>query len=1389
MSLPFTQIAVPQDASTSSNGVHDWVGVQGEWMVSFCFCDHRVLQVYNNGIGPGLPADTSIFEADDFQEVFRNMKVELHVLRTEPDPEYPDKPVIFFAGVMKDLSQSIMNGQVWMTSEGHVRWHFVSGEQNNAIWRAKADLEGPRQWPPKPPIEKPKWKPPPVIASPPPDDDDDQPREAPNLANIIKSPPLPPSSEIVEKASGEGGEKEEEPSAERDETAEPDPEEEERQRRAAIAARMARLGGTRVGMAPPVFGKRPPPPPKKRSSTSEDVLASESSKESATSPRLQPTAEESKPPEAVLDRAIVSPPTEAAAEPGLPPQPSDSQSAKSPPSSMPVPAVPRRAAPPRRKPQKPTAPPPPVPETEGEKEPSPTSHDSLPSHDIAATELAEQVEQVQLTPGSPPAISGKAETTAEVPSAVSEAPAIPEVPKEPPSESEAKEAPAQEKAEPVVEGHDEHETEAPGEADPEPEPELDEETRRRQVAERIAKMGGINPFAAQLPPRRQSSRIEEPAENSEEPAPPKGEQPVVASSPEQTPSLPPIEAISPPLALAEDEQADESDVAVPVPPRVQDSSKARAPSPTIHEPTNLRELPKEADDNDSDESEYEDEDESVPKPVSAGLSRREERLEEDDDKRVPVSESSPSIPVPPPRAHPHRAVPPPPEAETVDESDSENEYEDMSRSQILSRSEEKEKGISKDNDSDDGTPLPIPPRASRSIDAGEAAATLTRSRTGSDASLSGLDEDEQEPLPVRPPATFTRDAPSPERDAAPLFVPPPPPTARPPPPPATRGLPPAPSTLHESSSQSSLKVPTQTEVLDDDEGDPIDPSFHSPSRRASAILPASTTIVPPDDATSDNEASTVEQSSQPAAVPEEKEDPEAARRRTIADRMAKLGGIKFGAAPPVPGQLNKRPPPVQQHQVEESAPSTEEANVPQSQEELTEEEEERARKERIAAKLAGMGGMRIGMMPTAFPPRKSHALSEKASSAPAPAPPAPSRPPPPPQAPGNESEYEGSTTSEDAVKVEAEESEIEEVNHEDVQEEIPPPIPSRAARASRRESSELPSSPPPIPRSPPMASSPPARPPVPAGLPARRPSTQTIGSQRRTSGDSGYTPSVSQRKSSVPKPHSEYVMVEEPQEEEAPPPLPPNRPAGRAPPPPTRSPPPAEPKESISSQWELPTIPTSTLTLEGDDLSMSWTEADAEPSSAPSMSSSQTYQHVASPPQPAAALVPRSANDVQLSSDDLMAVWGRVGVQVCEVATTLFERSKKGLIGDGTYPGYVRAVVKEVPNAVLTSDWGYLIYKQSGASVQKRASEIMPGDLIELHDAKLKGHKGLQAYHQNVGADEPVIGVISEFEPKKSKIKAFHANQHVGQQTVESISYRLEDLKSGTVKIYRVLEA
>ncbi|KAK1226639.1 assembly of actin patch protein [Marasmius sp. AFHP31] len=101
----------------------------------------------------------------------------------------------------------------------------------------------------------------------------------------------------------------------------------------------------------------------------------------------------------------------------------------------------------------------------------------------------------------------------------------------------------------------------------------------------------------------------------------------------------------------------------------------------------------------------------------------------------------------------------------------------------------------------------------------------------------------------------------------------------------------------------------------------------------------------------------------------------------------------------------------------------------------------------------------------------------------------------------------------------------------------------------------------------------------------------------------------------------------------------------------------------------------------------------------------------------------------------------------------MYEKSIEHLLVVGRITGSVDATLAQVPNAAATPD-----------------SEILPGDIVWLKDAKLKGHKGLHTYTQGVGEGD-------------------EANQHVGQQTVESVSYRMEDLESGVVKVFRVLEA
>ncbi|KAI0772221.1 hypothetical protein BC629DRAFT_1291402 [Irpex lacteus] len=260
-------------------------------------------------------------------------------------------------------------------------------------------------------------------------------------------------------------------------------------------------------------------------------------------------------------------------------------------------------------------------------------------------------------------------------------------------------------------------------------------------------------------------------------------------------------------------------------------------------------------------------------------------------------------------------------------------------------------------------------------------------------------------------------------------------------------------------------------------------------------------------------------------------------------------------------------------------------------------------------------------------------------------------------------------------------------------------------------------------------------------------------------------------------------MVEESDVSDQPPPLPPPRsvslkkgpPARSVPPPPPPPPPAGDLSESVSGQWE-PTVDFGGET----DLSLSgqWSEDSTQYPAPPVKDVSQA---------PSAASATSHTSSVTLNPDELIAQWGRVGVQIHEVAITLHEKSRKALIGDRSYIGFISAVLNQVPNASKPAppydNFGYLIYEQSGGSVVRHVADIMPGDIIVLHDAKLKGHKGIQIYNQHVGANEPVAAVVGDFEQKKSKVKALQANQHVGHDSVDAVSYRLEDLKSGSVKV------
>jgi myosin tail region-interacting protein MTI1 len=533
--------------------------------------------------------------------------------------------------------------------------------------------------------------------------------------------------------------------------------------------------------------------------------------------------------------------------------------------------------------------------------------------------------------------------------------------------------------------------------------------------------------------------------------------------------------------------------------------------------------------------------------------------------------------------------------------------------------------------------------------------------------------------------------------------------------------------------------------------DPIDPIFHPLSNKVSH-----------DPSSQDVSISAHEQ--EPSA-----EDEEQSRRRTIAERMARLGGIKFGAPPPL-----SRPLPTPRAVEDGSDRPAPSENEPSGEVQQSDEEEELARKQRIAAKIAGMGGMRFGMIPTGVSGTQHQPLRAKRQESgdmpddntrpPHPAPqravPPPRQLPQPPPVRASQdvdSEQESSPNSEDGVKVEAEESELEEVTHEDAEyEEAPPPVPVRTSRRSLPPNHPMESSPR-VSQIPPVA-----RPPV-STMPIYRKPSIPVATSRKLSADSSVNSPV--RLSNRPP---SFVMVDEPDHAESEEPVVAPKRLSRAPP--ARGPPPPPPFDSAdvsASAWELPQIPN--LDFGGDtDLSLStWSElGDSEsslsaPPPPPARPASRPTSRIL-PPQDSLPQVP--ADELQLSADDLMAVWGRVGVQICEVATTLAEQSKGQF---GSYRGFVDAVLNQVPNAVLPTPsrplYGYVIYSRDGATVHKRACDIMPGDIVTISDAKLKGHKGIQTYHQTVGTDEEVVGIVGEWESKKAKIKVLEAGQHVSE--------------------------
>ena len=154
-----------------------------------------------------------------------------------------------------------------------------------------------------------------------------------------------------------------------------------------------------------------------------------------------------------------------------------------------------------------------------------------------------------------------------------------------------------------------------------------------------------------------------------------------------------------------------------------------------------------------------------------------------------------------------------------------------------------------------------------------------------------------------------------------------------------------------------------------------------------------------------------------------------------------------------------------------------------------------------------------------------------------------------------------------------------------------------------------------------------------------------------------------------------------------------------------------------------------------------------------------------------------------LRQDQLEMAHGQFGVRLAEAA----KKKENSVVGNGTPAALVLELFRTIPDAlppIGTRAFGALVYTNlANASVQLY-DEIRKGDIVTFRNAKFQGHKGglNKKYHVDIGKPDHVA-VVEDWDGTRKKIKAWEQGRDGKKVKLES--FRLEDLRSGEIKVWR----
>ena len=157
----------------------------------------------------------------------------------------------------------------------------------------------------------------------------------------------------------------------------------------------------------------------------------------------------------------------------------------------------------------------------------------------------------------------------------------------------------------------------------------------------------------------------------------------------------------------------------------------------------------------------------------------------------------------------------------------------------------------------------------------------------------------------------------------------------------------------------------------------------------------------------------------------------------------------------------------------------------------------------------------------------------------------------------------------------------------------------------------------------------------------------------------------------------------------------------------------------------------------------------------------------------------------RLRQDQLEQAYEQFGRRIADAMTS----KKEAIVGDGTPQGLIQELLKPFADALLpigTRAYGAIVYGNLANASTQQNDEIRPGDIITLRNTKFQGKHGPMhaKYSMEVGKPDHV-GVVAEWDGTKKKVRAWEQGRESKKLKMES--FKLDDLRSGEVKIWRVM--